>query len=298
MNAGFRYDQAIMKDATVIYHADCPDGFGAAYAAWRALRDRADYLPCKHGEAPPPVAGRDVFILDFAFDPDVMEQLRTEARSVTLLDHHRTAHDKLQCLQCGPGFRLLFDMERSGARMAWDHFHPDEPVPHLISRIEDRDLWRWQFGDTRPFLAALDALPMDFDAWAQFHEATEDEAQRMQIVARGQAVVERFNQQVSDLADGAFEIGFMGHRIYAVNAPAEFTSDVGNLLAERSGTFGLVFRVDGPNAVKVGLRALRSFDASALALAFGGGGHPQACAFKLKVAQLPQLLDGTLQPAG
>lgn len=285
-----------MKDTTVIYHADCPDGFGAAYAAWLVLRDRADYHPCKHGEAPPPVSGKDVYILDFSFDPEVMERLRVEARSVTLLDHHRTAHDKLRCLQCGPGFRLLFDMDRSGARLAWDHFHPGEAVPHLISRIEDRDLWRWRFDDTRPFLAALDALPMDFGAWAQFHAATEDGAQRLQMVARGQAVVEHFDRQVRELADGAFEISFMGHRICAVNAPAEFTSDVGNLLAQRSGTFGLVFRVDGPNTVKVGLRALRTFDASALAVAFGGGGHPQACAFKLKISELPVLLSGALRP--
>ena len=27
----------------VIYHADCSDGFGAAYAAWKLLGDRATY---------------------------------------------------------------------------------------------------------------------------------------------------------------------------------------------------------------------------------------------------------------
>lgn len=288
----------IMKDTTVIYHADCPDGFGAAYAAWLVLGDRADYAPCQHGEPPPDVTGRDVYILDFSFDADVLQSLRTQARSITLLDHHRTAHDKLRYLQCGPGFQLLFDMERSGARLAWDHFHPGQPVPHLISRIEDRDLWRWQHADSRPFLTALDALPYDFQAWQRFHAATDDPQELAQAVARGQAVVERFDKQVRQIAEGAFETTFLGHRVYAANAPGEFTSDVGNLLAERSGSFGIVFRVDGPDVVKVGLRALRHFDASALAVRFGGGGHPQACAFKLKLAQLPALLNGTLQPAG
>ncbi|WP_101050414.1 DHH family phosphoesterase [Macromonas nakdongensis] len=285
-----------MKDTLVLYHADCPDGFGAAYAAWRALGDRADYLPCQHGGAVPAVAGRDVFILDFAFDADVMTRLRAEARSITLLDHHQTAHDKLQCLHCGPGFSLLFDMQRSGAHLAWAHFHPGQPVPHLISRIEDRDLWDWAYPDTRPFLAALDALDFDFEQWARFHEAAEDPAQRAQIVARGQAVVDRFAQQVQTLAEGAFPLDFMGHRVWAVNAPSEFTSDLGNVLAERSGTFGVIFRIDSPTVVKVSLRAVRPFDASALAVPFGGGGHPQACAFRLGLAQLPALLDGSLRP--
>ena len=33
----------------VIYHADCTDGFGAAYSAWKQLGNRAEYYPCKHG---------------------------------------------------------------------------------------------------------------------------------------------------------------------------------------------------------------------------------------------------------
>ena len=39
----------------VIYHADCTDGFGAAYSAWKLLGNRADYYACKHGTKPPNV---------------------------------------------------------------------------------------------------------------------------------------------------------------------------------------------------------------------------------------------------
>ena len=113
-----------------------------------------------------------------------------------------------------------------------DPIPPGQPLPHLISRIEDRDLWNWAYPDTRPFLAALDALDFDFEQWARFHEAAEDPVQRAQIVARGQAVVDRFAQQVQTLAEGAFPLDFMGHRVWAVNAPSEFTSDLGNVLAE------------------------------------------------------------------
>ena len=31
----------------VTYHQDCPDGFGAAYAAWLKLGNNAAYVPAK-----------------------------------------------------------------------------------------------------------------------------------------------------------------------------------------------------------------------------------------------------------
>ena len=37
----------------VIHHQDCPDGFGAAYAAWLKLGDNATYVPGKYGDQPP-----------------------------------------------------------------------------------------------------------------------------------------------------------------------------------------------------------------------------------------------------
>ena len=49
----------------VIYHADCSDGFGAAWAAWKRLGNRAEYHACKHGQPPPDVKGKTVAIQGF-----------------------------------------------------------------------------------------------------------------------------------------------------------------------------------------------------------------------------------------
>ena len=35
----------------IYYHADCIDGFGAAYAAWRHFGQNASYHPMHHGDA-------------------------------------------------------------------------------------------------------------------------------------------------------------------------------------------------------------------------------------------------------
>ena len=49
----------------------------------------------------------------------------------------------------------------------------------------------------------------------------------------------------------------------------------------------------GSSGVKVGLRAQRNFDCIALAESMGGGGHAQACGFKMGIERLPELLSGS-----
>ena len=69
----------------VIYHADCIDGFGAAYAAWRKFGDAARYIAMHHGDSwqPEDYAGHAVYILDFSFPPETLAQLAGSASSVT-----------------------------------------------------------------------------------------------------------------------------------------------------------------------------------------------------------------------
>jgi hypothetical protein len=52
-----------MKQRLVIYHANCIDGFTAAWAAWRKFGDDTEYVPASYGDAPPDVAARDVLIV-------------------------------------------------------------------------------------------------------------------------------------------------------------------------------------------------------------------------------------------
>src|SRR3990167_9491025 len=42
-----------MKNIVVIYHGKCPDGFSAAWIAWKKFGDDAEYIPGRHGEIPP-----------------------------------------------------------------------------------------------------------------------------------------------------------------------------------------------------------------------------------------------------
>jgi hypothetical protein len=277
----------------VLYHGNCADGFGAAFAAWMALGDTAEYRPCVYGEPTPEVAGREVYILDYSFEPDVMRALGTQARSITLLDHHISAQKRLQGLQLACPCRLQFDMHRSGAVIAWEHFHPGQPVPYLLQAVQARDLWTWDVPDARPFLAALDLLPTEFQAWKAVLEQSDAEHTRM--VERGAAMEAKYDALCAAIAEQPSAVRIDGEAGLMVNAPSEFASAVGSLLAQRSGSFALIWRVDQQGRLKCSLRSVKSFDVERLAARFGGGGHAQAAAFILPGERVLELIGGELR---
>jgi uncharacterized protein len=79
-----------------------------------------------------------------------------------------------------------------------------------------------------------------------------------------------------------------------VNAPGVFHSLVGDMLSKNSGTFALMWTVGKGGIVKVGLRSQRGYNCIPLAESMGGGGHAQACGFKINADHLPQLVAGAV----
>ena len=284
----------------IIYHGrKCPDGFGSALAAWFFYAGQAEFLPLDHGDIKsvddlPALAGRAVYILDFSFSADILRGIEERAAKLVMLDHHKSAAEKLTGFACRCGV-VHFDMDKSGARLAWEFFHSDKPVPDLVRFIEDRDIWVWQYPESAGFLAALDMEPLDFARWAEI--ANFSPAQTADFMARGQAMDEKFKKLVTDMIDSAQPIVFNGHNGLMINAPGVFHSLLGNMLSEKSTTFALLWNVGKSGGVKVGLRSQRSFDCIPLAESMGGGGHAQACGFKMGVERLPELLSGVFVAA-
>ncbi len=280
----------------IIYHGrNCPDGFAAALAAWLFYAGRAEFLGLDHGDIKsvtdlPALNGRAVYILDFSFSPEITRQIEERAAKLVMLDHHKSAADKLAGFACRCGV-VHFDMHKSGARLAWEFFHPEQPVPDLVRLVEDRDIWVWQYPESAGFLAALDMEPLEFERWREI--AAFDAAQLASYVERGRAMDEKFSKLALDIAEGAHEIVFNGQRGLMVNAPGVFHSLVGEILSKQSGSFALMWSVDKSGQVKAGLRSQRRFSCIALAESMGGGGHAQACGFKMGLGRLPELLSGS-----
>jgi hypothetical protein len=281
----------------ILYHARCADGFGAALAAWLYYEGRAEFCPCDHGDIKtvadlPALEGRAVYVLDFSFAPEIMQAIEQRAAKLVLLDHHKSAADKLSGFSCRCGV-VHFDMGKSGARLAWDFFQTDRALPDLVRYIEDRDIWVWQYPESAGFLAALDMEPMDFERWAQIASFSAEEL--AEFMLRGQAMDAKFCKLCEDIAAGAEPVSFNGQQGLMVNAPGMFHSLVGEMLSKKSGTFALLWSASKGGLIKVGLRSQRGYDCIPLAESMGGGGHAQACGFRMGAERLPELLRGTLQ---
>lgn len=302
-----------------LYHADCLDGFGAAYAAWLVLGDTATYLPYQYGMAPPDATNKTIYIADFSFSKAEMDTLNIQANKVVLLDHHQSAIDALHGYSCGcaranavkfgysesdadePVIRSQFaghtvlDVTKSGARLTWEYFHGHHDVPEMIQFIEDRDLWVWKYGETtRHFMAALDATPRTFEAWDTVREMSPN--QRKVFMSDGVAMCRQFKSLLKSLAKEARPLVLNGVEGLMVNSSREFASDLGQLLAEQVGTFGVVWMLEQDGKIKMSIRTVKENNCNirGLAEAFNGGGHPLASAFRIESSRFPELASGAL----
>lgn len=143
------------KTDLVVYHANCPDGLGAAWVFWNEVlnRDSTKFFPGKYGSAMPDVAGKNVVFVDFAYQLGDMNTLLATANSIRVLDHHKTTEPLASIKNIR--FSLVLDMNRSGAVIAWDEVHNNTARPWFIEAIGDRDLWRWEIPDSKNTTRAL-----------------------------------------------------------------------------------------------------------------------------------------------
>lgn len=291
-----------MSKALCIYHGNCADGFGAAWAVRRALGDaNVEFVAGVYGRAPPDVTGRDVIMVDFSYKRPVIDQMGVDCRSMLILDHHKSAQQDLVGLPrpLGLGWgthlddvagwggadvdprlpRALFDMERSGAGLVWDFFHPNQPRPALLDHIEDRDLWRFALPDTREIQAALYSHPYDFEIWDHLVARCESLIGREVFVTEGRAIERKHHKDIAELLPlTRREMVIGGVTVPVANLPYTMASDAASLLAQGV-PFGACY-YDGKDGRVFSLRSREGgVDVSVIASSYGGGGHAAASGF-------------------
>ncbi|MCU0678101.1 MAG: DHHA1 domain-containing protein [Candidatus Pacebacteria bacterium] len=270
-----------LKDTVIIYHGDCPDGFGAAYAAWKKFGDTATYLPWKdHDALPPLLEQKEIYIVDFSFDAPLLKQLNDTNKSVVVIDHHVSAEADVRAYP-----QNIFDNNHSGCVLAWQYFHGDTPVPSVLAYVEDHDLWRFALIEHREFNVALHETPMTFEAWDALIEHLKIENNLINFIAKGSLLAKFEDKIVAKIFTYREKVLFEGIACYAINASRYYRSILGNMLAElnesEGGTaLGIVYyRSNG--AVNISLRSKGSVDVAAIAEKFGGGGHKNAASIRV-----------------
>lgn len=275
----------------VLFHSNgngkhCPDGFAAAYAMWKCFGDKAEYIPCVYQQSPPEIQGSDeIFLVDFSYPRDVLEAWADVVYvdgSLVVLDHHKTAQESLS-----GGIRgadIQFDMNRSGAQLAWGYFEGQPPEPDLISYVADRDLWKKELPHTEEVHRALMTFPQDFEVW----DTLANLPNYVDFMRRiGEPIYQKHLAEVEELAASAEWKEVAGHKVLCTNTiNYSLVSDALNLICERhpEAPFAVNYawkpqKDNEPfryERMKLELRSIGDFDVSAIAKELGGGGHRNA----------------------
>lgn len=299
----------------IIYHANCMDGFGAAWAAYTGIRDNVNsdiefrsecdeiqLWPANYGEPWPQeeiAISTQIHIVDFSYDPKDTRCICDDSHSVVLLDHHKSAIDKFNVawnLKSIPeNMTLILDDSKSGAMLAWEYYHPNESVPNLIRHIQDRDLWKFEMMNTKAFHLNLSTFPKEIQVWTDINDAIESSYNSIvpdnnyydKFICCGNAIDRYYQQTIQSIIEsGKVEFTIDGIKGLACNCNGMFASDIGNILAKESGTYGLTWNEDNKKQEKISLRSIGEFDVAKIAESFGGGGHKNAAGFSVSVKDI------------
>jgi hypothetical protein len=78
-----------------VFHSPCLDGFASAWVVgYRLGFDNVEFVGVKYGDPVPDMTDREVYIVDFSYPPAILIPAAKTAKSITVLDHHKTAKDQ------------------------------------------------------------------------------------------------------------------------------------------------------------------------------------------------------------
>jgi len=288
----------------VLYHGECYDGLGAAWAFRYFYGEEADFVSVRYGDPPPfnLVKGRHLWLLDFSYGREDMKKLIVSSKKTTVYDHHQTAEAELDKIlgEIRNEFRvqrdqdkIVFDMSRSGAGITYDEMErladqkAGNKTPRLLGRrkawiidyIEDRDLWKFKLPGSKSVSAYLASMPMTFETFDAVNKREPNE-----VISEGMTI-ERYVDVFGEKAiKNTVRRKLGGYVVPIINVPYMNSSDhIGKLVEQNpDDPFAAGFFLRNDGKWQFGLRSRGEFDVSEIAKLYGGGGHKNAAGFQVE----------------
>lgn len=283
----------------VLYHRGCNDGIAAAWSAWRKFGNQAVYIPYQYGEAIPLECDeRHVIMLDLSLKEDQLTEMAMRAKSLLIVDHHKSAKDlcfrlpavktygdymKYRCRAEGDGC-ILFDENWSGAVLSWALFNnvsaivPEE-IPLPLRLIHDYDLWKHEMADTKPI-----------NAWLINGGLTIERVDELMVngptaemLAVGHALM-RYDDKIIRSVLREYVESFTteeGVTYAMVNAPHHLRNEIGDRLKDKYDFVVLYTRRKERTVYSLRSKKDGGYDTTIISGKLGGGGHAPASAFSL-----------------
>jgi oligoribonuclease NrnB/cAMP/cGMP phosphodiesterase (DHH superfamily) len=263
---------------TVYYHADM-DGICSASIINKVYGD-ANCIPVQYNKdtwnLQDVVDADEVYVVDFTF-PDIEELAKIARDKLHWIDHHKTAmeaHRELWDSEKVNGYRSL---DNSGCGLTWKYCYNEE-MPDSVKFIEDRDLWKFKFENTKAFCAGISQLIEDpYDPlWESLLDG--EYAEEIKLIELGEILLKRQAKRVEHLFDDGFPCEIHGHNALLVNSTSDI-SELGEYIYTHDFELAVIWSVRGDNVI-VSLRS-NTVDCAEIAKKYGGGGHLRAAGFSI-----------------
>jgi hypothetical protein len=268
-----------LKDIVVIYHKNCPDGFAAAWAAWKKFGDAATYVSASYSDSiPEGVDGKEVYVVDFSYDAVRLADLESKARRLVVIDHHKGGEAHVKDVK-----EHVFDLEHSGAYLAWQYFHPGVKVPDFIEYLSDGDINIYTRPDAHPICTYICSTQKTFESFDLVYKEMEDETKRKDVIEKGHLLTRYKDFMLEPALNSIHFIDLAGTILPAVNCvfPMDEKSDLIHRMYDLYPPVAMTYRYD-EGEWKCSLRSNGDFDCTVLAGKFGGSGHKGSSGFAIK----------------
>jgi oligoribonuclease NrnB/cAMP/cGMP phosphodiesterase (DHH superfamily) len=168
-----------------------------------------------------------------------------------------------------------------------DHINYADRLGYVASRISDRDTWKFEYPDTRAVYETVAAMNFSYDkfyAWLELPKKDFNKSIETNEIRSNMRL-----EQANLYAAKAEIIEIDGYKIPCVNVPANYSSEVGSILA-KTAPFAMMYVINSKEA----LLSFRSNEITGISViptakAFGGGGHANASGAKVPLSRLTDL---------
>lgn len=290
------------KAVVGLYHADCFDGTGAAWALTKRFPE-AICIPVQYREPPPyekiPV-GADLYIVDFCYGLEELLILSHMCSSLHVFDHHvgmRQTIEEFNAQMQAIGWESthlgVFASDVSGAKLTWQQLMPDEPIPQIIEHISDRDLWLFDLENTKAVMAGLGSYSLDLKVWDRllrwapvgehdpletFHQQAVDQLETDgHVILRAQEIeIDR----VTKATKRKIKLEPLDQELTLINVPRHLASEALALIAANESI--AIGYFDSEHYREFSLRSSPTGpEVHTIARHYGGNGHARSAGFRL-----------------
>lgn len=278
----------------VLFHRD-DDGYAAGSVAYKIFGDNAQYIGVQYGEEIPDSLNNvtkedEVYIFDFSYKREICEEINNRCSKLIILDHHASAEQELVGLEYA-----VFDMNHSGNVLAWNFFYPGLEPTRFHKLTEDRDLWKFNFGDDSRALSLgitlTDISIKDTKKYLAFLNTLNEESILNYYVNAGHLLLRKQKAEVEKAKHA--RSGYKIVKFKDIDFIFYNTSNIINELAEayyNDEKINICYTMSYfvlSDKIVFNLRSHKKTNISmyGIAVSMGGGGHRTAAGFTLPIVE-------------